>query len=273
MTFSPVWDSQRAIKRKNARMFQRLATGNQIAKYREAETRIITLTSSREKRFYRNRKGEIVERTIRQSWQNLRNRIKRATIEKDGFRGFNLNKYYAVRTSEGNGVYHIPFWGGNFIPQKWLSKTWEKIHGATIVYIQKVEKKTVAGLTGYLLDRYLTNQPIERISYGWGWAWLGFCKSWENVKLTYNNMRKGSLTYNAAGQVEWDQEHIVDSSMRRLEQREVINYVPFKKRVSHKALCAWKRHLATKRVTSRQIKFFYPNRGWQTERFNLVFNP
>lgn len=212
--------------------------------------RFVTLSSAKEGKWYRAKDGSVKQRTIRESWQALRAKIARATIEKDGFQGFNLNKYIAFRTSEGNGVYHIIFWGGRFIPYKWLSDAWKEIHGAWNVSIEYVHKrrKKISSLVGYLLDRYLLNQPIKRMSYGWGWAWVGFCKSWENLKSVYCEMRKGQFSYDSEGKIVYDQWHY-DQILN-----DYVNYVPFKKRYSHKAVSAWKSILGNVRVTSRQIK-------------------
>lgn len=254
MGYSPIWNQTTAISRKNRRMFHRLATGALISKYRNSEIRFLTLTSSKTPKYYRGKDGEIKERTIKQSWAALRKRIKRGNIaaenEKERFRGFNLNKYYALRTEEGNGVYHIVFWGGNYIPYEWLSKTWEKIHGAWNISIEYVhnKKKTINGLVGYLLDRYLLNQPIKRMSYGWGWAWLGFCKSWENLKLVYCNMRKGKLTYDKEGKIVYDQ-WIYNGVTDKWQIG-----VKWKNKVSAKPVSAWKSILGNHRVTSRQTK-------------------
>lgn len=158
---------------KSKRIFQRLATGLQIAKNQEAYMRFMTLTS-----------GATVPRPIKESFDILRQRIERATWFKDGFDGFKFNRYFCLRTKEGpNGVLHIIFWG-KYIPQKWLSWNWEQIHWAFKADIRAcwTKRRKVNGLVSYLLGNYLMNQPIERMSYGWKWAWLGFCKSWKNVK-------------------------------------------------------------------------------------------
>lgn len=168
-------------QRKQNRIFHRLATGLQIARNGNAYMRFMTLTTA-----------STAKRDIRKSFQVLRQRIKRAKVEKDGFFGFNFNRYFCLRTEEGNGVLHVVYWG-HFIPQAWLSSTWEKIHGAFRVDIRSCHtgRKTVKGLVGYLLTNYLTQQPIKRMSYGWRWAWLGFCNSWKNVKEQYGHMRRG----------------------------------------------------------------------------------
>lgn len=221
-----------------------MATGLQIARNRDMDMRFMTLTTSRNRAVDRN--GNV--RTLRQSFQNLRNRIFRATVEKAGFQGFKLNRYYCLRTSEGNGVLHIIFWGGNFIPVDWLSRTWEKIHGAYIVNIEYVHNKfkTVNGLVGYLLDRYLLNQPIERMSYGWMWAWLGFCKSWNNVKDIYGHLRK-------SGNKPLETQMIYTFATT-IFYREEVKRVLFKDRFRFAALEAWRSTLKEIPVKSRKVR-------------------
>jgi hypothetical protein len=259
-TFNPNNFDNKA--KRNRSMFHRLHTGLQIASYRNQPMRFLTLTTDPKNRKV-DRNGKI--RSPKDSFDILRQKIERAKIEKDGFQGFKLNKYYCLRTSEGYGVLHIIFWGGRFIPFKWLQDTWLKIHGAKQVNIKFVDnlKRTINGLVGYLLDRYLLNQPIQRMSYGWGWAWLGFCKSWNKVKETYCMMRKGQLTYDKDGKIVYDQWH----EEQKWGESAWVKYVPFKKRYSSKPISAWRCLLANDRHTSRQIKFFYPNRGFNKKYF------
>lgn len=177
------------ITRKRKRLYQRMATGLQIARNQEADMYFMSLTTSEHRIMKRN--GEI--RTLTESFQLLRQRIKWATIRKCRFEGFRFNRYYCLKTEEGNGVLHIIFWG-HYIPIDWLRCTWEQIHGAFEVGIEQITKKRkgVSGLVGYLLDRYLINQKaIMRMSYGWKWAWLGFCNSWKHTKREYGQLRAG----------------------------------------------------------------------------------
>jgi len=39
----------------------------------------------------------------------------------------------------------------------------------------------------YLIVNYLQSQKTLRMSYGWKWVWLGFCKSWEHIKFVYSH--------------------------------------------------------------------------------------
>ena len=177
--------------------------------------------------------------------------------------GWKLNKYICFRTSEGNGVLHIVFWGGLYIQQSWLSKAWKKIHNAQIVDIRFVKRNSVNGLVGYLLDRYLLNQPIERMSYGWGWAWLGFCKSWKVVKEHYNNMRKGRYKIDSEGKFVHDKWHLDQLSGKWYA------FTPFKMRYSQQAVAAWKSILGSHRVTSRQTYLFTDKKGYNSKFFIL----
>jgi hypothetical protein len=233
-----------------------MLTGLQIARNGNREMRFMTLTTSNNR--VKNRNGKT--RELRDSFQILRQRIKRATKEKDSFQGFNLNKYYCIRTSEGNGVLHIIFWGGNYIPHKWLKANWQEIHGAFIVDIRFVHnlKHTVQRLVGYLLDRYLLNQPIERMSYGWGWAWLGFCKSWKHIKDTHGMLKRGT------GNLKM--QHITGKIINADNWKEYI--VPFRDKIDCKQpVPVWKCLLWCHPVTSRQIKFYYPKSGYNKNFF------
>ncbi len=230
-----------------------MLTGLTIARNNDQPIRFLTLTTDENNRVYK-KDGTVM--TLRDSWQRLREYIQR-------FFHFKLNKYYCLRTSEGKGVLHIIFWGGKYLPQWWISRAWKKIHGAYIVDIRYVHKTRhrISGLVGYLLDRYLLNQPIERMSYGWGWAWLGFCKSWDHVKKTHGCLKRGIKELRPAEWIkkfnftwDWYREHVVPFS----ERYDCKQAVPF-----------WRGLLLDHPITSRQTKFYYPNRGYNKKFFNL----
>ena len=118
----------------------------------------MTLTSSPSSSF-----GELNEH-----FQVLRKRIKR----KFGVR----IDYIKFKTNEGYGVLHIIFVGA-FIPQQWLSRNWEEIHGAKIVDVREVrgEKR----LARYLISNYLVTQTFVRMSWSWGCVFRGFVNMWK----------------------------------------------------------------------------------------------
>lgn len=227
-------------ERKLARIFHRMATGLQIAQNEGEQMRFMTLTTAPNR--VKKRNGEI--RTITESFELLRSKIKWSTIKKAGFKGFKFNRYYCLRTEEGNGVLHIIFWG-RYIPIDWLRRTWYEIHGAIQADVRMVstKRKRVNGLVGYLLDRYLLNQKIKRMSYGWRWAWLGFCKSWKNVKQTYGMMHVGR---GELGRV---------IHRRAQDALYTVNHsIPFGEMFSNGSINAWHCQLWGHRITSIQKK-------------------
>jgi len=90
-------------------------------------------------------------------------------------------EYCKVKTNEGNGVLHIVFWG-EYVPQPWLSRTWEELHGAKIVDIRVLHGNT-KGIAAYLASQYLSTQEASyvRLSYSRGWVCRGFVKHWRNL--------------------------------------------------------------------------------------------
>jgi len=112
--------------------------------------------------------------------------------------GFKM-QYWNVCTQEGLGVLHIVFRViddklprkrkkgvplskrmRGFIPHKWLSETWEDIHGAKIVEIHELRgKKSERDIAYYVVGNYVSKQPIKRMSYSQKWVCRGFCKKWK----------------------------------------------------------------------------------------------
>ena len=231
-------DDTKRRKDSKARTYNRLLTGLQIARYQNLFGRFLTLTSS-----YQS------IRPIKKSFDILKNRIERATWKKDGFHGFKFNRYYSLRTKEGKpyqkdhslGVLHIIYWG-QFIPIEWLRTQWFDIHQAFEVKIKacKTERRKVNGLVNYLLTNYLSKQPIVRMSYGWKWAWLGFCKSWLKFKEVYKLMRTTPKKYARLGVIGF-------SRWKKLGIKTADHY-------SNKLYSAWDKLLHNPPPSTRQIK-------------------
>jgi hypothetical protein len=118
-------------------------------------------------------------------YQTLRRRIER----KIGKRVH----YWWVQTQEGNGVLHtlMAAEGSLYIEQEWLSKEWERIHGAYIVYIKRYKKGAYSRkkVSKYLVSQYLAGQSCT-VRMGWSWkrtfnipiskTWKLFCKLFKN---------------------------------------------------------------------------------------------
>lgn len=238
------------LSKKEKRAFQRLVSGLTIGCHQGAYYRFMTLTTApgiHQKIQVGKKKKQLVDR-LNWDFDILKKRIFRAKYGRDGFSGFKFNKYFKLRTAEGNGVLHIIYWG-RFIPQWWLSKTWKQIHDSPVVDIRAAYGKrgqNVKGLVGYLLTNYLTKQPIERMSYGWKWAWLGLAKSWDHVRKTQQFVkRSASLKAKAT----WAENNIQNSTR--------TYYVPlckFKDKYRNCTLEVWNSLLKNPLSTSRQTK-------------------
>ncbi|HEY5503682.1 MAG TPA: hypothetical protein VIK28_00890, partial [Sedimentisphaerales bacterium] len=104
-------------------------------------------------------------------------RLRRMIERRFGFYGLEFLK---VLTREGGGVIHgfmaykVPNGakrGSFFIPQRWLSAAWSRIHGARYVWLKKVGGDTGGPkrIARYLASQYLANQnALVGCSYSWG---------------------------------------------------------------------------------------------------------
>lgn len=119
--------------------------------------------------------------------------------------GFEGIEHFQVRTSEGNGVLHV-LWAWKpadgmrkrrfWIPQRWLSEQWLRLHGASIVWIKKVS--VVQESAGRKISRYCISQYCgEQSGYEYmSWSWhrsFGFpmvaCWRWLKRMARYNRPR------------------------------------------------------------------------------------
>ena len=114
-------------------------------------------------------------------FQILRKKLRRRDIEFE---------YFNVKTKEGNGVLHLFFVFTSrkaYISQKWLSKTWQEIHKARIVFISKYRYKAAKKLSCYLVSQYVGGQSgFDR--YSWSRKEpSGFVKCWHCLKRWYSD--------------------------------------------------------------------------------------
>ena len=85
-------------------------------------------------------------------------------------RKFGNIEYFAVRTNEGNGVYHILFFGP-YVPQKWISEQWAQLRGAWSVDIRAVGDIVCRRrVSRYVIRQYLAEQvSLVRASMSKHW--------------------------------------------------------------------------------------------------------
>lgn len=85
-------------------------------------------------------------------------------------------EYLAVQTSEGNGVIHALIIG-DYLPQKWLSAEWKRIHSAWNVDIRAPKNGPDGNIrfARYMLAQYVKGQTgIQRVNCSQNWIYRGW---------------------------------------------------------------------------------------------------
>jgi len=173
--------------KKQRRAFHRCISGLLRAKGRLERIRFMTLTSSPQSdRSKLNYHFNLLVKQIEYTF------------------GFKM-QYWKVKTNEGYGVLHVLFRvvddklprkrkkgvllskrRRGFIPHSWLSKIWEKIHGAKVVEIHELKgKKSERDIAYYVVGNYVSKQPVERMSYSQKWVCKGFSIKWKGFLEVY----------------------------------------------------------------------------------------
>jgi len=124
-------------------------------------------------------------------------------IDLDGLKKFYREKlinepltfeYIEVETREGYGVIHAAC-SSDYIPQKWLSDTWNKLHRAWNVDIRLINGKEEK-LANYVLNQYIVNQDaIVNYSLSRSWVYRGFIRDWKAVVKEFG-VKLGILEWN-----------------------------------------------------------------------------
>lgn len=167
---STVWS------KKQKRVFQRITSWCYEAKSRGCQLSRVDLTTA---------SGGPTP-ILRKHLQELRRRVER-DLE---YRGIEM---FVVETREGNGVLHMIWaWQGDrefIVDQKWLSEQWEKIHGAFIVFIRRMnlEKDSIRRVGRYFALQYLADQRGALVRMSWSWKRSKFAlgKAWAFMLKAY----------------------------------------------------------------------------------------
>ncbi len=145
--------------RRLKRFYQRAKSGLDMARRKGEFLAFLTLTSS----LSSNRK-------ISYSWDVLRKRI---------YRKFGRVEYIWVREFTKSGLEHMHLIiRGPYIPQDWLSRNWEDIHGAKVVYIEAIWD---FGKAVRYMVKYMTKEMEGRFGYSWGWIFRGASTVWRKL--------------------------------------------------------------------------------------------
>ena len=94
-------------------------------------------------------------------------------------RKYGCFEYIGVREFTKSGLLHSHLiYRGVFIPQRWLSRVWEELHGAFRVYVQ--EMRGSRRKIGAYLVKYLGKEADSgRYWWSWGWVYRGFVRDWK----------------------------------------------------------------------------------------------
>jgi len=173
---SPLISSSKQNKtewtRKQKRCYHRAMSGLEVAYVLNEHVRFLTLTSA-----------PASPSDIHKSFSKF---VKRAR------RKFGKFEYIAVKEETGSGLIHLHIlYRGSYMEQEWISKTWEEIHAAPVVWIECVDlKRTKKNKIAAYLVKYLAKDPLGRYWCSHNWVFRGFVKFWKAVVQHYGYSRK-----------------------------------------------------------------------------------
>ena len=174
-----MYEWRSSLQRKRGRAYSRLMAGITHSAHRGIRMRVFTLTSS----------PESPEGKLRYNFQRLRKRIEKVFGKK--------LEYCCISTKEGpldgHGVLHIVS-KGVYLHVKWLSREWNRIHNAKIVYAQQLYGHP-RNMAGYLI-RYYQGHEEFRLSWSWGWCVRGFVGKFKSF-LKYYGYLNGIKEWNS----------------------------------------------------------------------------
>jgi len=148
---------QSSWTRAQKRLFHRVLSGIEMAKRSNDYLRVLTLTSSLDSGDFHG------------DFEVLKKRIRRK---------FGRFEYVAVKEHTKEGLVHLHLvYRGRFMSQKWLSETWEEVHGAKIVWIARLYTWKLAKH----LARYFVKEGVGRFWMSWGWVYRGFVRDWKRL--------------------------------------------------------------------------------------------
>jgi hypothetical protein len=156
---------------KQKRAYHRARSGIRISEFLHLPVKHLILTTS----------PQASSRNISNDFQALRKAV---------YREFGvLLPYFMVHTNEGYGVLHVLYRAKEFLPQRWLSAQWERLHLSSYVYVKEVPDTDIAR---YVVTQYLADQgtSYQRCSWSYSWVCKGFVKAWREIKNMWRDVSK-----------------------------------------------------------------------------------
>jgi hypothetical protein len=132
--------------------------------------------------------------------------------------GFPDIQHFQIKTAEGNGVLHV-VWAWKcpdgvrqkrfYVSHAWLSKAWQAIHGAFVVWIQPVGKRErdVRSISRYFISQYFAGQSgYEYMSYSWkrtfGFPLVACWRRFKELRVSFAELVRLWYTF-LSGQTVW----------------------------------------------------------------------
>ena len=128
-------------------------------------------------------------RTVKETADDWRAFVKRVRRRYGEFEFLKVVEW----TKSGLEHLHILF-RGPYIPQEWISSTWEEIHGAKITYVEEV-KGTRATIANYL-TKYIVKGE-ERFNWSKNWVYPGFVGDWKAILRKTETVKEAVQVWNA----------------------------------------------------------------------------
>jgi hypothetical protein len=101
--------------------------------------------------------------------------------------------YFAVRTSESNGVLHVVL-AGPYIPFAWIMEQWTEIAGTVYIWIcdpyhrRGFRMRKPADVAHYLMAQYVGfKQPDFTFGWSHNWVYPGFARDYAKLRSTCRN--------------------------------------------------------------------------------------
>jgi len=123
---------------------------------------------------------------IRRSFRVFVKRVRRA---------YGKFEYIVVKEQTRSGLNHLHMiYRGSYMSQYWISRNWNEIHSASIVYIQKIREQSYK--LGVYLVKDMSKQMITRFSWSWGWVYPGFVKDWKRFVRSSKDLNEAVRRWN-----------------------------------------------------------------------------
>ena len=150
--------------RRQRRFYHRVMSGIEMACYQGVQLRVLCLTSSPQS-------GDIVS-----AFRKFVKRVRRK---------YGRFEYIVARELTQSGLVHLHIvYKGAYMSQTWLSRVWDELNNAKIVYVCKFRggKRRL----GAYLCKYLCKQLAgSRSWWSWSWVFKGFVRVWRYIVSRY----------------------------------------------------------------------------------------